>query len=93
MGTTKSVNGPRSGSSFRTAKRTRRKSEFRLSADDLTSWREAKASLERWMLTEALERTEGNMAAAGRLLGVTKVAILHAVRRHNLGELTRQQSE
>lgn len=62
--------------------------EFRLKADPLPIWRDAKADLERWMLTEALQRTGGNMAAAGRVLGITKVAVLHAVRRHGLEELT-----
>ena len=41
------------------------------------------------MLIEALNRTDGNMAAASRLLGITKVAVLHAVRRHDLEEYTR----
>jgi transcriptional regulator with GAF, ATPase, and Fis domain len=63
--------------------------DFRLGADQLPSWRDAKAALERWLLTEALRRTGGNMAAAGRMLGVTKVAVLHAVRRHGLDALTR----
>ena len=35
--------------------------------------------------------TDGNMAAASRLLGITKVAVLHAVRRHDLEEHTRQR--
>lgn len=63
--------------------------DFTLSADALPTWREAKAALERWLLAEALRRTRGNMAAAGRILGVTKVAVLHAVRRHQLEALTR----
>jgi transcriptional regulator with GAF, ATPase, and Fis domain len=63
--------------------------EFKLGADPIPTWRDAKAALERWLLTEALRRTNGNMAAAGRLLGVTKVAVLHAVRRHSLQSLTR----
>jgi transcriptional regulator with GAF, ATPase, and Fis domain len=62
--------------------------EFKLKPEPLPVWREAKASLEQWMLTEALRRSGGNMAAAGRLLGITKVAVLHAVRRHGLEELT-----
>ena len=64
---------------------------FTLSADPLPKWREAKASLERWMLKEALSRTDGNMAAASRLLGITKVAVLHAVRRHDLEAYTRSR--
>lgn len=43
------------------------------------------------MLIEALKRTDGNMAAASRLLGITKVAVLHAVRRHELEEHTRSR--
>lgn len=64
---------------------------FTLPADPLPQWREAKANLERWMLIEALKRTDGNMAAASRLLGITKVAVLHAVRRHELEEHTRSR--
>ena len=45
------------------------------------------------MLKEALTRTDGNMAAASRLLGITKVAVLHAVRRHELEEYTRSREE
>ena len=66
--------------------------DFSLGADPIPTWRDAKAALERWLLTEALKRTQGNMAAAGRLLGVTKVAVLHAVRRHSLQALTRPNS-
>lgn len=62
---------------------------FALGADPLPNWREAKASLERWMLIEALTRSRGNMAAASRMLGITKVAVLHAVRRHELGAYTK----
>ena len=64
---------------------------FILSAEPLPKWREAKANLERWMLKEALTRTDGNMAAASRLLGITKVAVLHAVRRHDLEAYTRSR--
>jgi transcriptional regulator with GAF, ATPase, and Fis domain len=67
--------------------------QFVLSAEPLPRWREAKANLERWMLKEALTRTDGNMAAASRLLGITKVAVLHAVRRHELEEFTRSREE
>lgn len=62
---------------------------FAIVADPIPNWREAKASLERWMLVEALTRSRGNMAAASRLLGITKVAVLHAVRRHKLGSYTK----
>lgn len=41
------------------------------------------------MLVEALTRSRGNMAAASRLLGITKVAVLHAVRRHDLMSYTK----
>lgn len=41
------------------------------------------------MLIEALTRSRGNMAAASRMLGITKVAVLHAVRRHELGAYTK----
>ena len=71
--------------------RTSKSPQFTLSADPLPRWREAKASLERWMLKEALTRTDGNMAAASRLLGITKVAVLHAVRRHDLEAYTRSR--
>jgi transcriptional regulator with GAF, ATPase, and Fis domain len=72
----------------RPSRRVPKVTEFKLKSEPLPVWREAKADLERWMLTEALGRTAGNMAAAGRLLGITKVAVLHAVRRHGLEELT-----
>lgn len=62
---------------------------FAIVADPIPNWREAKASLERWMLVEALTRSRGNMAAASRLLGITKVAVLHAVRRHDLVSYTK----
>ncbi len=65
------------------------RSQFVLTSEPLPKWREAKANLERWMLIEALNRTDGNMAAASRLLGITKVAVLHAVRRHDLEDHTR----
>ena len=70
-----------------------RDSFFTLPAEPFPLWRDAKAALERWMLVEALTRTSGNMAAAGRMLGITKVAVLHAVRRHNLEALTRPRDE
>ena len=71
--------------------RTTKAPNFTLSANPLPKWREAKANLERWMLIEALGRTDGNMAAASRLLGITKVAVLHAVRRHDLEQYTRSR--
>ena len=71
--------------------RTVRSPQFSLTANPLPQWRDAKASLERWMLIEALGRTDGNMAAASRLLGITKVAVLHAVRRHELEAYTRSR--
>lgn len=73
------------------AGRVQKSPHFSLSADPLPKWREAKANLERWMLKEALTRTDGNMAAASRLLGITKVAVLHAVRRHDLEAYTRSR--
>ena len=82
--TTKSGRGTRPG-------RVSKSPQFTLSADPLPKWREAKANLERWMLKEALTRTDGNMAAASRLLGITKVAVLHAVRRHDLEAYTRSR--
>jgi transcriptional regulator with GAF, ATPase, and Fis domain len=85
--TTKSSRGGRAGRVGRTSK----SPQFTLSADPLPKWREAKANLERWMLKEALTRTDGNMAAASRLLGITKVAVLHAVRRHDLEAFTRSR--
>jgi transcriptional regulator with GAF, ATPase, and Fis domain len=57
---------------------------FTIASDPIPSWREAKAALERWLLARALAECDGNMAAAGRRLGITKVAVLHAVRRHNI---------
>jgi transcriptional regulator with GAF, ATPase, and Fis domain len=80
----KSTKRPRSGRSTRSA-------QFTIPSNPLPQWREAKANLERWMLIEALGRTEGNMAAASRLLGITKVAVLHAVRRHELESYTRSR--
>jgi transcriptional regulator with GAF, ATPase, and Fis domain len=80
----------KSGRTSRTG-RTTKSPQFTLSADPLPKWREAKANLERWMLKEALTRTDGNMAAASRLLGITKVAVLHAVRRHDLESYTRSR--
>jgi transcriptional regulator with GAF, ATPase, and Fis domain len=77
----------------RAGRRQKRNAQFSLTAEPLPKWREAKGQLEQWMLEEALGRTNGNMAAAGRLLGITKVAVLHAVRRHGLVELTRGQQE
>jgi transcriptional regulator with GAF, ATPase, and Fis domain len=71
--------------------RTTKSPQFTLPAEPLPKWREAKANLERWMLKEALNRTDGNMAAASRLLGITKVAVLHAVRRHDLEAYTRSR--
>jgi transcriptional regulator with GAF, ATPase, and Fis domain len=71
--------------------RSTRSTQFTLAANPLPQWREAKANLERWMLVEALGRTDGNMAAASRLLGITKVAVLHAVRRHELESHTRSR--
>ncbi|HQR39531.1 MAG TPA: helix-turn-helix domain-containing protein [Blastocatellia bacterium] len=65
---------------------------FRLASDPLPSWRDAKIRLERWLLSEALVATSGNMAAASRLLGITKVAVLHAVRRHHLESLARHRA-
>lgn len=64
---------------------------FSLSAEPLPLWRDAKGAVEQWMLEITLERTGGNMAAAGRLLGITKVAVLHAVRRHGLEHLTQKE--
>ena len=61
---------------------------FAIEADPLPQWRDAKAQLERWMLKRALNECGGNMAAASRKLGITKVAVLHAVRRHGLSDLT-----
>ena len=72
--------------------RSTRPAQFTLSANPLPKWREAKADIERWMLIEALGRTDGNMAAASRLLGITKVAVLHAVRRHELESYTRSRA-
>ena len=65
---------------------------FRLARDPLPTWRDAKMRLERWLLSEALVATHGNMAAASRLLGITKVAVLHAVRRHHLESLARHRA-
>lgn len=62
---------------------------FTLNAAPLPNWREAKRVMEKWMLTIALRETGGNMAAAARRLGITKVAVLHAVRRHGLEDLKR----
>ena len=70
-----------------------KRSQFVLSSEPLPRWREAKANLEKWMLIEALERTDGNMAAASRMLGITKVAVLHAVRRHDLEAHTRPRED
>jgi transcriptional regulator with GAF, ATPase, and Fis domain len=76
----------------RPARKAPKPTEFKLKSEPLPVWRDAKATLERWMLSEALARTSGNMAAAGRMLGITKVAILHAVRRHGLEELTQSEA-
>jgi transcriptional regulator with GAF, ATPase, and Fis domain len=65
---------------------------FWLAAEPLPTWREAKTRLERWLLTEALVASRGNMAAASRMLGITKVAVLHAVRRHHLETLARHRA-
>ena len=78
----------KNGKGTRSGRKGTRTTEFRIPGEPLPLWRDAKATLEQWMLTEALHRTGGNMAAAGRLLGITKVAILHAVRRHGLETLT-----
>lgn len=69
-----------------------RAESFRLARDPLPTWREAKNRLERWLLSEALVATRGNMAAASRMLGITKVAVLHAVRRHHLESLARHRA-
>lgn len=63
--------------------------EFTLSAEAIPEWKAAKSALEQWLLTLALRECDGNMAAAGRRLGITKVAVFHAVRRHGLDRLTR----
>ncbi len=63
----------------------RRKGDFRLDSQPIPAWRDAKAKLETWLLECALAESGGNMAAAGRRLGITKVAVLHAIRRHELG--------
>ena len=55
--------------------------DFRLKADPLPDWREARHALERWLLEGALRRSGGNMAAAAREIGITKVAVLHAAGR------------
>lgn len=65
---------------------------FTLGGDPLPSWKEAKASLERWLLEHALAESGGNMAAAARRLDITKVAVLHAVRRHGLEPMTRRRA-
>ena len=83
------VKASKRGRGSRSSRKRVRAEGFILPAEPLPSWREAKAGVERWMLREALRRTGGNMAAAGRLLGITKVAVLHAVRRHELEELVR----
>ena len=57
---------------------------FALAGDPLPEWREAEASLKRWLLTRALAESGGNISGAACRLGVTKVAVLHAVRRHGL---------
>jgi transcriptional regulator with GAF, ATPase, and Fis domain len=85
---TKAAKPPARAKAARPTRRAPKSTEFKLKAEPLPVWRDAKATLERWMLTEALTRTGGNMAAAGRILGITKVAILHAVRRHGLEALT-----
>lgn len=85
---TKSTKGNRPSRNGRSGSK---RSQFVLGSEPLPKWREAKANLERWMLIEALNRTDGNMAAASRLLGITKVAVLHAVRRHELDAYTRQR--
>jgi transcriptional regulator with GAF, ATPase, and Fis domain len=82
------VKSLKGGVGARTGRKRVRRSSFTLTAEPIPSWRGAKTDLERWLLREALGRTDGNMAAAGRLLGITKVAILHAVRRHGLEKLT-----
>ena len=69
-----------------------RASDFTLDAEPLPYWRDAKQAVEQWLLERALARTGGNMAAAARQLGITKVAVLHAVRRHNLEHLTGRSS-
>ena len=78
----------KSGKSKMQSRRAPKVSEFKVKSQPLPLWRDAKSSLERWLLTEALRNADGNMAAAGRLLGITKVAVLHAVRRHGLEEFT-----
>lgn len=79
---------PKSGRAPRPARATKTP-QFTLAAEPLPKWRDAKAGLERWLLIQALTKTGGNMAAASRLLGITKVAVLHAVRRHDLEAYTR----
>jgi transcriptional regulator with GAF, ATPase, and Fis domain len=83
-----SVSQVKRGRSLSSGRKKAQSPIFSIPSDPLPSWREAKTDLERWLLREALARTDGNMAAAGRLLGITKVAILHAVRRHGLERLT-----
>lgn len=57
---------------------------FSVPLDPLPKWKDAKRGLEREMLVAALGQTGGNQAAAGRLMGLTKVAVMHAVRRHRI---------
>ncbi len=59
-------------------------SQFVIAGDPVPSWFESKARLEQWLLKRALAESDGNMAEAARQLGITKVAVLHAVRRHGL---------
>lgn len=70
-----------------TSKKSAKPKPFTLSARPVPEWKDAKIALEKWMLTNALIETQGNMAAAARRLGITKVAVLHAVRRHSLEDL------
>jgi transcriptional regulator with GAF, ATPase, and Fis domain len=50
-----------------------------------TSFRERVADFERGTLAEALERCQGNKAAAGRLLGLDENQIRYLCRKHALG--------
>jgi transcriptional regulator with GAF, ATPase, and Fis domain len=52
-------------------------------------WRTARRSLERAILTAALEETDGNVARAAGMLGLAEVTVRVAVRRHGLEGLTR----
>lgn len=91
MAKTTTQKSAKGATSSRSGRQSTKVSQFTLSASPIPKWREAKAGLERWMLIEALKVTDGNMAAASRLLGITKVAVLHAVRRHDLEEHTRSR--